>query len=72
VGDAARLVVVLADSGLAKSRSEARRLVEGGGVTVDGAKVDDVDLHLGTAITAAPVVVRVGRKRAVQVARIAG
>lgn len=65
--DAARLVVVLADAGLAKSRSEARRLVEGGGVTVDGVKVDDVDLHLGAGLARAPLVVRVGRKRAVQV-----
>ncbi len=65
--DAARLLVVLAESGLAKSRSDARRLVEGGGVTVDGTRVDDPDLHLGTALAAGPVVVRVGRKRAVQV-----
>jgi tyrosyl-tRNA synthetase len=68
--DSARLVVVLADAGLAKSRSEARRLVEGGGVTVDGAKIVDVDMNLGPAIATGPVVVRVGRKRAVQVTAV--
>lgn len=34
---------VLVDSGLAKSKSDARRLIEGGGVKLDGVVVDKVD-----------------------------
>lgn len=68
-GDEGRLAVVLATAGIAKSRSEARRLIQGGGVTVDNAKVSDVDLHLGDALAAGPVVVRVGKKRAVRVVK---
>ncbi len=66
-GDDGRLAVVLAAAGIAKSRSEARRLIQGGGVTVDNEKVTDTDLHLGAALVAGPVVVRVGKKRAVRV-----
>ncbi|MEQ1502678.1 MAG: tyrosine--tRNA ligase [Myxococcota bacterium] len=56
-----RLSVALELAGLAKSRSEARRLVAQGGVTIDGERVDDPE-H--TIDPAASVVVRVGKKRA--------
>ena len=65
--DAASLVSVLVASGLARSRSDARRSIEGAGVSVQQARVDDVDLHLGAALAEGPVVVRVGKKRAVRV-----
>ena len=68
-GDDGRLAVVLAAAGIAKSRSEARRLIQGGGVTVDNEKISDVDHHVGVALQAGPVVVRVGKKRAVRVVK---
>ncbi|KAH8065313.1 hypothetical protein JL721_8269 [Aureococcus anophagefferens] len=44
VGDAEITVVdALISAGFAKSKSEAKRLIKGGGARLDGAKVDDVD-----------------------------
>jgi tyrosyl-tRNA synthetase len=64
------VVNLLADAGLAKSRSEARRLVEGGGVRVDAAKVDAIDLALAESdLGTEGVVLRVGKARAVRVTR---
>jgi tyrosyl-tRNA synthetase len=37
---------LLKEAGLAPSTSEARRLIEGGGVTVDDARVDDPEAQL--------------------------
>ncbi len=37
------IVEILAETGLASSKSEARRLVEGGGVKIDGKKVPSID-----------------------------
>ncbi len=68
-GDDGRLAVVLVTAGIAKSRSEARRLIQGGGVTVDNEKIADVDHHVGAALQAGPVIVRVGKKRAVRVVK---
>lgn len=70
-GPAPWLVVnLLADAGLAKSRSEARRLVEGGGVRVDTTKVAGVDVALSEAeLGEAGVVLRVGKARAARVVR---
>jgi tyrosyl-tRNA synthetase len=39
--NAPTLVELLVSSGLAPSKSEARRLIKAGGVTVDGCKVTD-------------------------------
>lgn len=38
-GDSGLVVDILVEIGLAKSKSEARRLIEGGGISVDGQKV---------------------------------
>lgn len=57
------LVDVLVGSGLAKSKSEARRLVDNGGVSIGEARVDRHDLVLD-----GPAVVWAGKKRAVRVA----
>lgn len=56
------IVDLLVEAGLAPSKSQARRLVEQGGVRLDGVVVEDID-H-----TVAPgeVVLRVGRRRFVQ------
>ena len=43
---APELVVLMAENGLAKSRSEARRLISQGGVEVDGEKVTDLKATL--------------------------
>ena len=39
----ANIVDLLADSGLTKSKGEARRLIQQGGVRLDGEKVDSID-----------------------------
>lgn len=58
------IVEVLVASGLALSKSEARRLIDGGGVRVDGERVEDYALTLSPG---ANVVVQVGRRKFVRV-----
>jgi len=48
--------------GLAKSKSEARRLIEGGGVTVDGVKVADISTAIKRGALADGVIIRKGKK----------
>lgn len=55
---------LLKTSGLAKSTSEARRLVRQGGVRLDGERVTDPDLHVPTA---GETVVQVGKRRILKV-----
>lgn len=65
-----KLVVALAESGLCKSRGEARRLIAGGGVRVNNEKVDDVEYDLSPADLAdGGAVLRAGKKRAVRIVR---
>ncbi len=70
VADAAGLTVaaLLADAGLVKSRSEARRLIAGGCVKRgDGSRVDDPDEAVtADALGGEGLVLRVGKKRAVR------
>lgn len=56
----APIVDVLVAAGLAASRSEARRLIDGGGVRVDGERVQGYELLLQPG---AGVVVQVGRRK---------
>jgi tyrosyl-tRNA synthetase len=56
----ANIVDLLVAANLASSKSEARRLIDGGGVRVGGEKVEGYDLILDPA---APVVVQVGRRK---------
>jgi tyrosyl-tRNA synthetase len=65
VQEGTHLTAALADSGMAKSRGEARRLIQGGGVRIDGEKLDDVEFTL-TSLPQSGVVVRLGKKRAVR------
>ena len=58
------IVDLLVESKLAASKSEARRLIDGGGVRVDGEKVGSYDLALSPANAA---VVQVGRRKFVRV-----
>jgi len=63
--DGVLLVAALAEAGLCKSRSEARRLVQGGAVRVNNARVDDPLAELSAAwFDAGSAVVRVGKKKA--------
>jgi len=59
------IVDLLAEAGLARSKSEARRLVEQGGVSLDGERVLDIHAQLAPPASLAPteVVLRVGRRR---------
>lgn len=58
------LLTALVRAGLARSNSEARRLVQGGGVRVHDARVDDPQRTLTTAdVVDGHLVVRAGKKR---------
>ena len=59
VTGSANIVDVIAEAKLAKSKGEARRLIEGGGVTVDGRKAVDWKETLDLK---APVVLKVGKR----------
>ena len=61
---AVSIVDLLADSGLVSSRGEARRLIDGGGVRVDGEKVSSTELRIEPG---AEHVVQVGRRKWVKV-----
>ncbi len=58
----APVVDLLVASGLAKSKGEARRLIEGGGISIGSDKVATID-----AVMSAPGLLRAGKKRAVSV-----
>ena len=64
-GDGVELAVLMADASMAPSRSEARRLIRGGGVYLNGARVVDrvAVVGRGDLIEDRFVVVRVGKKR---------
>ena len=49
---------LLVDAGLAASRSEANRLIQQGGVTIDGEKVTDMNLETPKGVT-----IKVGKRR---------
>ncbi len=64
------LVVLLRDAGLAKSSSEARRLVQQGGVKVGTEGITDVDHRvLDAQIGEDGIVLRVGKRHAVRIVR---
>jgi len=63
MADAAPTVVdALVKAGFAKSKSEARRLIKGGGARVDGAKVEDVEATVALA-AGADVKLSSGKKK---------
>jgi tyrosyl-tRNA synthetase len=59
LADGTNIVDAIAEVGFAKSKGEARRLIEGGGVSLDGRKVSD---WKETVSLAAPVVLKVGKR----------
>lgn len=59
-----QIVDVLAQLGLAKTKSEARRLVEQGGVYVNGARVASIELMLTAAdLRSGQILLRTGKKK---------
>jgi tyrosyl-tRNA synthetase len=62
-----KLVDVLEQSGLAQSRNEARRLIEQGGVKVDGEAVEDIHAVIG--IPEAGLDIQVGKRRFLKLCR---
>ena len=60
------VLALLTETGLAASRSEARRLIEQGGVVVDGQKITDWNAVVDLAV---PVVVKVGKLKFARVSR---
>ena len=59
LADGVNIVDAIAEVGFAKSKGEARRLIEGGGVSLDGRKVTDWKEVVSLA---APVTLKVGKR----------
>jgi len=57
---AMNIVDLMVAAGLASSKGEARRLIDGGGVRIEGDKVEGYDILIGPE---RPVVVQVGRRK---------
>ncbi len=57
-----KLIDLMVTSGLAKSKGDARRLIEGGGVTLDGSRVEDVLLGVERQALVDGVIIRKGKK----------
>ena len=58
------IVKLLVLSGMAKTNGEARRLIEGGGVYIDGNKVENADAEIPCDIS---VIIKVGKRRFVKI-----
>ncbi len=61
-GGAITVTDLLVRTGLAPSKSEARRLIQGGGIAVDDEKVSDVGLQLEQSAFQKPVILKKGKK----------
>lgn len=66
-GDLTRVTDILFATGLAPSKGEARRLIEGGGIKIDEFKVDDVMFEVTKEQLAAGFVLHKGKKVHVKV-----
>mgnify|MGYP002777066967 CR=1 FL=1 len=62
----AKLFYLVSASGLCKSSSEARRQIQGGGVKLDGERVDQVDLTFATAAELQGRVLQLGKNKFVR------
>ncbi len=58
------IVRLLTLSGMAKSNGEARRLIEGGGLSLDGEKISDVNMELKSPFEG---IIKAGKRRFVKV-----
>ncbi|HUR17052.1 MAG TPA: S4 domain-containing protein, partial [Candidatus Limnocylindrales bacterium] len=70
-GDAANALDLAAVSGLATSRSEARRLITQGGMSINDVRVTDIEASLPEPVAGRYFVLRAGRKRLL-IARLRG
>jgi tyrosyl-tRNA synthetase len=61
------IVELMEMAGLAKTRSAARRLIEQGGVTIDGEKASDTNLQVSVA--ARELTIKVGKRKFVRMMR---
>ena len=61
-GEPRRLVVLLVDTGMAPSRSEAERLIKQGGVELDGERVTDIRREIDCSRPGA-ILLRAGKKK---------
>lgn len=60
------IVKILSESGMAKSNGEARRLISGGGVSLDGEKISDIDYNVVFPLKGEGVL-KVGKRRFVKI-----
>ena len=66
--DAADVIQALVDTGLAPTRSEGRRLIQGGGVLINDDKITDIKRTLEESdLTDGYLVLRKGKKKAVKI-----
>jgi tyrosyl-tRNA synthetase len=65
------VITVLVSGGLAPSNSEARRLVQQGGVRVDGQQIKDIKLEIDTT-GGQPVLIQVGKRKIANVTFLKG
>ena len=56
------VIDMLVKSALAKSKGEARRLIEQGGISIDGEKVGSIDVKVAATALAAGVILKKGKK----------
>lgn len=59
---------LLTKVGLAKSHSDAQRLIEGGGVKIDGERVEDWKMH--TRLGQKPILIKVGKRKFMKIYRV--
>ena len=63
VADGAHAAAVLADAGVLPSRGEARRLIQNGGLTINGESITDPAAHMPAPIAGEWWDVRIGKRR---------
>ncbi len=62
-GSPAGIVSIMVDTGLASSRSEAKRLIQQGGVKINGETVNSIDLELKAGTDNEDRVIQVGKRK---------
>ena len=64
LGDNPLIVDVMAHTGMVASKGEARRLIQGGGVSIDGEKVQDI---AQTIDLSSPKIIKAGKRKFLRV-----
>lgn len=62
-----RISTLLVQSGLCNSNGEAKRLIQGGGVSIDGEKISDFELEMDLK---SGMVLRAGKRRFIKIKRV--